>query len=438
MQELISLLQQIANQKADSSELVSQFQSLYDEVEEADRPLLFDALLRNMEIRKAELEVTLAKTLEADDDDPISWTRQLTKLRRQLESPRLRAFRRFLAKPGGLPFLLNLRSTILVAQRKADLDLEPLDVEIAHLFDSWFQSGFLFLSEITLESSFREIRFLKEHDMVHPMASLEEMGTRVGKDRRLFALFHRAMPEEPVVFIEAALTRGIVRSIDEILGDPPEYPSKGAQDTAIFYSINNTQHGLVGLGLGKTLIFEVMKVIRRDEPGIKVFATLSPIPGLWDGYLARILDGDDASFQLKRSGLGRFFSVRAQRDLVWLHNRRSGREMPDFTTALYEILSDDRWIEDTAYVGQLTKPLTELVYFYINEEKNRSGKPLNPVAAFHLANGARASRDNVNFGANLSERGLSESCGFMVNYVYSTTKPYSVGRAVRSLLPWRS
>ena len=274
--------------------------------------------------------------------------------------------------------------------------------------------------------------------MVHPMASLEEMGTRVGKDRRLFALFHRAMPEEPVVFIEAALTRGIVRSIDEILGDPPEYPSKGAQDTAIFYSINNTQHGLVGLGLGKTLIFEVMKVIRRDEPGIKVFATLSPIPGLWDGYLARILDGDDASFQLKRSGLGRFFSVRAQRDLVWLHNRRSGREMPDFTTALYEILSDDRWIEDTAYVGQLTKPLTELVYFYINEEKNRSGKPLNPVAAFHLANGARASRDNVNFGANLSERGLSESCGFMVNYVYSTTKPYSVGRAVRSLLPWRS
>ena len=123
------------------------------------------------------------------------------------------------------------------------------------------------------------------------------------KDRRLFALFHRAMPEEPVVFIEAALTRGVVRSIDEILSDSPEYSSRAAQNTAMFYSINNTQHGLVGLDLGKALILDVMKVVQQDDPRIKFFATLSPIPGLWEGYLERILVGGDASFQLNRSGL---------------------------------------------------------------------------------------------------------------------------------------
>ena len=118
-------------------------------------------------------------------------------------------------------------------------------------------------------------------------AGLEEMGARVGKDRRLFALFHRAMPEEP----------------DEILSDSPEYSSRAAQNTAMFYSINNTQHGLVGLDLGKALILDVMKVIQQDDPRIKFFATLSPIPGLWEGYLERILVGGDASFQLNRSGL---------------------------------------------------------------------------------------------------------------------------------------
>lgn len=436
--QLVTLLEQIANQQAHSSKLVSQFQSLYDDVTEEDRPLLFDALLRRMEIQRPDVEATLAETLESDEDSPISWTRRLTKLRHQLESPRLRAFRRFLATPGGLPFLLDFRAAILIAQREAELDLEPLDEEIAHLFNSWFQSGFLLLSEITLESSFKEIRFLKEHDMVHPMANLEEMGIRLGEDRRLFALFHRAMPDEPVVFIEVALTSGILRSIHGILDDASAFRSKGARDTAIFYSINSTQDGLVGLGLGKALIFEVMKVIRRDDPGIKVFSTLSPIPGMWEGYLERILVGDDAGFELKQAGLQQFFTDRTQRDLIQLHQRLSGRDVADFPTALREILAGPRWIEDTTYRRRLDRPLTALAYFYITKEKDRGGKPLNPVAAFHLGNGARVSKANVNFGANRSERGLRESCGLMVNYVYSPPRVHGIGRTMQSLLPWRS
>ena len=126
--------------------------------------------------------------LESDAEEPIAWSRRLTQLRRRLESPRLRAFRYFLGTSGGLPFLLHLRADVVAAHRNKELELGPLDEEIAHLFTSWFQAGFLFLQELTEESSFRQIRFLKEHDMVHPMASLEEMGSRLGEDRRLFAL----------------------------------------------------------------------------------------------------------------------------------------------------------------------------------------------------------------------------------------------------------
>ena len=142
---------------------------------------------------------------------PSLGSRCLTQLRRRLESPRLRAFRHFLSTSGGLPFLLDVRADVLAAHRNSELDLGPLDEEIAHLFTSWFLGGFLFLQELTQESSFRQIRFLKEHDMVHPMASLEEMGSRLGKDRRLFALYHRAMPEDPVVFVGGGADAGTRR-----------------------------------------------------------------------------------------------------------------------------------------------------------------------------------------------------------------------------------
>ena len=430
---LVKLLDRIGRKKETASLGVPQFREHYEKLPRDDRPYFFDAILRQMEVEKPAIEGALAEVLENDAADPIAWSRCLTQLRRRLESPRLRAFRHFLSTSGGLPFLLDVRADILAAHRNSELDLGPLDEEIAHLFTSWFLAGFLFLQELTEESSFRQIRFLKEHDMVHPMASLEEMGSRLGKDRRLFALYHRAMPEDPVVFVEAALTQGLVGSIHEIL-DAKRPPANSVRDTVIFYSINNTQLGLAGLGLGKALIFQVVDVIRKDHPAVNAFSTLSPIPGFWEHYLECILRGEDATFAMKRARLPEFFPLRQQTEILKAHQECTDLPATDFHSTLIEILSSADWIDERRYTSLLEKPLTGLAYFYLTKEENRRGKPLNPVAGFHLGNGARVSRANVNFAANISARGLRESCGMMVNYVYSDTWLRQLGRTMQSLL----
>jgi hypothetical protein len=435
VERLLSLIDRIQGQPEPPPELFQRFQSRYAELPRDEQPLLFDTILSRLEVARADLDQHLQSLLDAEHEDPIRWSRRLTDLRRTMESPRMRAFRRFLNHSGGFRFLLDLRADVLAAQRQTSLDLEPLEEEMAHLFNSWFRHGLLFLQEITRDSSYRQIRFLKEHDMVHPMTSIEEMASRLGEDRRCFALYHRAMPEEPVVFIEVALTRGISRSIHDIIryDERPTVP-QGTPDTAIFYSINNTQNGLAGLGLGKVLVFQVVEAIQKDQPGVKTFSTLSPIPGFWPRYLRPIVRGYDAPFLLKRELLEEVFPEKTRQALLRRHAELTGREAPDLAAALLEILSQPAWIEDPIWVKLLERPLVQLAYSYITEEKNQQGQPLNPVANFHMSNGARVSVKNVNFGANRSERGLEESCGMMVNYVYSGTWLQQIGRTMQALL----
>ena len=385
--------------------------------------------------RKRAIRGPLEAVLGADERGAAEWSSRLTELRRALESPRMRAFRRFLNVSGGLEFLLELRADILAAERHDGLDLGPLDEETAHLFDSWFQLGFLFLQEITQDSPYRQIRFLKEHDMVHPMASLEEMGSRLGADRRCFALYHRVMPEEPIVFIEVALTRRLPRSIHEIL-EPRDQVDEGEPDTAIFYSINNAQQGLSGLGLGKLLIFQVVDAIKHDCPLIQTFATLSPVPGFWRRYLEPILVGTDAAapFAATRDEVLALFQSVSRRNIL----TRLGAQHEDFAVALRAVLASPDWIDDPVYRTELEKPLVSIAFRYLTRERDAMGKRLNPVAGFHLGNGARLSAKNVLFGANRTERGLRDSCGIMVSYVYSSTWLHDLRRTARSMLPWQA
>lgn len=435
---LADVLVQIQARPETDPGLFEKFQAQYHEVPREERPWFFDVLLRGVETRKEDIEEQLRLLMESAPEYSVEWSRLLTGLRRKMESPRMRAFRRFLNISGGFNFLLDLRADVLLAQRQTALELDPLDEELSHLFNSWFQYGFLFLKEITRESSFQQIRFLKNHDMVHPMASIEEMGSRLGEDRRCFALYHRAMPEEPVVFIEAALTRGIARSIHEVIRDESSPDrSKRIPDTAIFYSINNTQNGLAGLGLGKVLIFQVVAAIKKDHSAIRTFSSLSPIPGFWSRYLEPLLQGK-RSFALKRARLEQFFSDKTSRTLLEHHAKITGHRAEDLCSALLDILTDPSWVEDRTYIRCLKKPLRDITYFYITKEKNRQGKPLNPVANFHMGNGATASFNNINFGANLSERGLQDSCGMMVNYVYSGPWLQEIRRTMRSWLPWNA
>ena len=437
VEELVALMDTIHGDEEKAVPGVTRFQELYVEIPKEERVFLFQALLARFEVHKGDIEEILRAVLEADEKaDPVAWSRLLTGLRRKLESPRLRAFRNFMNSSGGLKFLLDMRADILTLQRRSAADLEPLDEQIAHLFTSWFHQGFLFLNEITQDSPYRTIRFLAQHDMVHPLTNLEDMGHRLGDDRRCFGLYHRAMPEEPVVFIEVALTKGITRSIHDVLTDERVAKARKVKaDTAIFYSINNAQNGLAGRGRGKGLVFQVVEALKLSNPEIKNFSTLSPIPGLWTRYLKLILEGEDGAFTLKRKQVGDYFSDRAQQGLLDRVRERTGHRPRDLGQALHSALSDITWIDDPVYLKLLRKPLRELTYHYIANEKNQHGKILNPVANFHLGNGAHISPNDVNFAANRHPRGLESSCGMMANYIYSGGWRLNLERSVRELLP---
>ena len=438
IKEGLDLLKEIEAQKETSLSLLEKFQNQYGSLNREERAFFFEALVLTFTISPARIAPDLQSLLSNPNDRSETWQRRLAELRRKIESPCRNIFAHFLNLPGGLKFLLDFRVDLLAAQRQAAVNLEFLDEDIAALFNLWFQQGLLALQEITQDSPYRQIRFLKEHDLVHPMANLEEMGRRLGNDRRCFALYHQALLEEPVVFIEVALTRGLARSIHQILGEstPPAGRPK-SPDSAIFYSINNTQNGLAGLGLGKVLIFQVVEALKKGNPGIKTFATLSPIPGFWERYLKMVLAGEAVHFVLTREHIDSFFPKKIQSQIREEGVRLVGQETNDWITALEGTLSRPDWMEHQGLAALIRKPLTDLAFFYLTQEKNKQGRPLNPVANFHLSNGATVHLNYINFGANRSERGLAESCGLMVNYIYSQTWLHQIGRTMKGLLPWK-
>jgi hypothetical protein len=439
IKELIALLKNIRILKEPSLDLLQKFQNQYVLVNRDDRGSFFEALVLTFQPSRKQIAPDLESLLAVPDDRSDSWHRQVVELRRKIESPYRKLFAPFLNLLGGLKFLLDFRVDLLAAQRQPALNLEYLDEDLATLFNLWFQQGLLVLQEITQDSPYRQIRFLKDHDLVHPMANLEEMGRRLGADRRCFALYHRAMLQEPVVFIEVALTRGLSRSIHEILGKATLSPDRveAAPDTAIFYSINNTQNGLAGLGLGKVLIFQVVEALKRDHFGIKTYATLSPIPGFWDRYLKPSLQGKPLHSTLTPERLRNFFPEKLRPQILDQVRRITGQETDDLLGGLHKMLSRTDWFEQKEFSSLIHKPLTDIAYFYLTQEKNKRGQPLNPVANFHLGNGAAVSPNNINFGANRSMKGLAESCGLMVNYIYSQTWLHQIGRTMKALLPWR-
>jgi hypothetical protein len=415
---------------------LERYRQRYAELTPNQRRELFHWLSDEFEISLEQIEGPLARMRSASELDRIAWNENVRELRKAVASPRQRLLEGLINTTGGMEFVLALRAEVLDAQRNGEVGLEALEEDIAHLLNRWCQHGLLFLEEIDFASSFETIKFLKDREMVHPMVGLEEMGQRLGEDRMCFALYHVVMPEEPVVFIEVALSRGLLRSIHDVIEESggARRPVK-SPDTAIFYSINNTQNGLAGLGLGKVLIARVTEALHERHPSLKTYSTLSPIPGFWPRYLRPILEGRDERFKIKRTDIFKKIPVKAQQAILSRYSDLRG-EKDDLAEALLEVLERPAWIEDSVFRQSLQKPLIDLAYAYIAEEKDARGRPLNPVAGFHLGNGAQVARSNVNFAANTSPRGLAESCGLMVNYVYSQKALGPIGRAVRSLLPW--
>ncbi len=309
----------------------------------------------------------LRKAAKAYYNDPSP--KNLLELQESGESPRMELFRRLNVAPGATQVLVALRGHILedVARKPA---WHPVEEDLRSLFLSWFNRGFLNLQRIDWRSSAAVLEKLIQYEAVHEIRGFEDLRRRLAADRRIYVFFHQAMPDEPVVFVEIALVRGTSSRIGPLLDPKAELLDPDLVDTAIFYSITNCQAGLRGVPLGSFLIKQVVDELRQTVPRLRRFVTLSPVPGF----------------------------------RAWLKGQ------PEWDS-LKERMADSTWMEDKT----LEPILTSLCAQYLIKAK-KGKEPMDSVARFHLRNGA--SLERINWMADLSERGLLNSFGMMVNYAY--------------------
>jgi len=307
--------------------------------------------------------------------------KNLSKLFITAEGKRRELFRRMNIAPNGTSIIVKLREDLLnfLVTNK---NLVHLDFDLRHLFKAWFNPGFLKLERITWETKATILEKIIKYERVHLMKDMSDLKRRLGEDRRFFSYFHPALEDEPIIFVQVALTKGLGKSIQEIM--KPSSVGEKNFDTATFYSISNCQEGLSRVTLGHFLIKRVIYEIQEELPNIKNFGTLSPIPGFvdWFNYLdenkIKTILGD------------------AYNDVSFLKSS-------DFRVGDVRILSNK-------------KSITKLVAHYLIKEKDSEGFPIGDVTRFHLRNGALI--NDIIINANVSEAGFKRSFGIMVNYLY--------------------
>ncbi len=289
--------------------------------------------------------------------------------RRATVSPRRRLLQRFSVNPDGIRFLVDMRAE-LQPHLKGDKRLLALDVEMEYMFSTWFDVGFLDLRRISWDSPASLIEKLIKYEAVHDIRSWADMKNRLDSDRRCYGFFHPRLPDEPLIFVEVALIDDIAGSITPLLDESAAPADLKKATTAIFYSISNTQTGLRGVSFGDSLIKVVVDTLKQEFPRLKTFATLSPIPGL----------------------------------RPWL-----AKNAPPELVAAWDNVAqlEEKSPERQALMGWAAR--------YLGKEW-REGKPLDAVARFHLGNGARVER--LNWYGDPSPKGLKQSYGLMVNYLY--------------------
>ncbi|HBQ04439.1 MAG TPA: malonyl-CoA decarboxylase, partial [Acidimicrobiaceae bacterium] len=308
------------------------------------------------------------------------------KLRTALEAERELLFRRFLSVESGLAFVVGLRADLLAFNDPA---LADLDDELRRLLDRWFDAGLLTLSQINWDSPASLLEKLVEYEAVHAVTSWGDLKNRLRSDRRLFAFQHPGLPNDLLIFVEVALVSGLANSVDDLLNTSAPIIDSDQTDTAIFYSISNCQDGLAGVRLGDFLIKKVVTELSREQPSLKTFATLSPIPG-FRRWLEEKLEQPN------------FFDLEEETK-----------------SALHTALKNPKWGAETQVVSQLREALPKLGAHYLLLAK-RGSRASDPVANFHLSNGARIER--IVFGANQQDVAQDRALGMMVNYRYEISK----------------
>jgi malonyl-CoA decarboxylase len=335
--------------------LAAEALGIYRSLDRSERRAFFGVLVRDFSPNPEEVGRA------ADRYRRDASSENLLHLQRVVEPPRQELFRRFNLAPEGTRALVQMRSDVL-DEIDDGARLEALAADLGHLLRSWFNRGFLRLERIEWRSSAMVLQKLIEYEAVHQIQGWHDLRRRLEADRRCYAFFHSALPDEPLIFIEVALTRGMSDRVQPLLDPDSPVDDPATSDTAIFYSITNCQEGLRGVPFGSLLIKQVVEDLKRNLPRLRTFATLSPIPGF-------------------RKWLGAEFDN--------LEPGHLGTEM--------------------------RRLLVPLCARYLLHEK-RGSEPLDPVARFHLKNGARL--DRINWLADTSPRGIGMSAGLMANYVY--------------------
>lgn len=329
-------------------EILSRFSDLEDE----DKLAFFHDVATTMNIDPEAVRTTL------DDYERTPSKTSYRAFAEAAEPARQEMIRRLNQVPGATGALVKMRADLLRLGRK-DPELQALDLDFRHLFASWFNRGFLVLRPINWESPAHILEKIIAYEAVHAIHSWDDLRRRLApKDRRCFAFFHPSMPDEPLIFVEVALTKGIPNSVQALLAEDRTEMAPDTADTAVFYSISNCQAGLASISFGNSLIKQVAADLSSEFSGLKTFVTLSPIPGL--------------SNWLKQEGM------------TW------NTEDPEAMKAL--------------------------AAHYLLNAKSRNDLPFDPVARFHLGNGAIV--HDVHANADTSDKGSAQSGGTMVNYLY--------------------
>jgi malonyl-CoA decarboxylase len=379
--------------EASQTALAQQIISIYQAMNQSERLAFFEMLCREFSPDPAAIRQAAAGYERAPD------AHSLATLSAAVEPPRQELIRRINTAPGGTETLVGLRGHLLDVSRNGNsADFDALDADLRHLFRSWFNRGFLRLERISWQTSALILEKLIRYESVHEINGWADLHRRLEADRRCFAFFHPALADEPIIFVEVALSDGLIGELDPLLDvKAPVRPPEKA-DTAIFYSINNCLKGLRNVPFGSFLIKQVVTEIAAEFPQIKTYSTLSPMPR----FSRALRDGQNKD-GFTRHRLSRLLSDYAD-DLTSAAGRR------DPVEAFFRLLDRPLSRRDV-----LAAPLKRLALAYLTEMR-RDGKLYDPVATFHLSNGARLER--INAYGNMRPYGLEESFGVTVNYRY--------------------
>jgi len=380
-ESLVELCEDLLSSRGEASGVARAREILgrYGELTTGPRIAFFEALSERFGPDPARMQAAIAAWREKPSDATAAELHAASEPRRQ------ELFRRLNLAPGGTVALVRMREQLIDVLDHRD-DLTAVDDDFTHLFSSWFNRGFLVLRRIDWSTPAIVLDKIIRYEAVHEISDWEDLRRRIDPpDRRCYAFFHPALVDDPLIFVEVALTRDIPDAIAPILSPDREVMEPEKMRTAVFYSISNCQRGLAGVSFGNFLIKQVVEEICREMPKLSTFVTLSPVTN-FTAWLAR---------------------ERAQ---------ENSAALSEADKALFAALDDPNWWRDEETAARLQDPLMRAAAWYFLRARGERGLPVDAVARFHLGNGARLER--INWLADTSDKAIAQAHGLMVNYQY--------------------